>query len=64
MKPSVAAALFFFGCVPQARSEEDSRRLFVRDVSVAVADCVRRGAPKTCSKADQLAAAYYSKRFP
>lgn len=62
MKHSVIVALVLFGCVPRARSEEDTRRVFVRDVSVAVADCARLGAPKTCGRADQLAATYYSRK--
>lgn len=62
MKRSVAAALFLLGCVPQAHSAEDTRRVFVRDVSAAVADCARRGSPRVCSEADRLAAAYYLRK--
>ncbi len=61
MKHSVAAALFLLGCAPRARSAEESRRSFVRDVSAAVAECARRGAPPTCPAADRLAEAYYSR---
>ena len=61
MKYSVAVAFTLLGCAPRARSAEESRRSFVRDVSAAVAECARRGAPATCPEADRLAAAYYAR---
>jgi hypothetical protein len=62
MKHPATVALFLFGCVPQAHSGEDSRRLFVRDVSAAVADCARRGAPRVCPEADRLSREYFEHR--
>jgi hypothetical protein len=61
MKYPVAAALFLLGCVPRARSAEEARRSFVRDVTAAVAECAKRGAPATCPEADRLAEAYYAR---